>query len=152
MSSEKLSKNELRQLQTIKKLRAKAGEDEKGTAELRKRVDRAEKAELDLKQRLRKSDASEKQSSQEKPSSRKSSKAAVETVAQAQKQPEPVADPELDEWYEHQKSLQTFIQGLVQPDDAQTLQYIKDAQERLNAMGKISHGLIQGSQRRSWRG
>lgn len=101
--------------------------------------------------RKRKSDAGEKQSSQEKPSSRKSSKAAVEAVAQVQKQPEPVAHPELDQWYEHQKSLQTFIQGCVQPDDAQTLQYIKDAQEHLNAMGKISHGLIQGS-RRSWRG
>ncbi|KAH6850043.1 hypothetical protein B0I37DRAFT_103209 [Chaetomium sp. MPI-CAGE-AT-0009] len=98
--------------------------------------------------RKRKSDVPEKQ---EKPSSRKSSKAAAESAAQAQKQPEPVAHPELDQWYEHQKSLQNFIQGCVHPDDAQTLQYIKDAQEHLNAMGKISHGLIQGS-RRSWRG
>jgi hypothetical protein len=101
--------------------------------------------------RKRKSDAAEKQHNQDKPSSRKSSKAAAESAAQAQKQPEPVAHPELDQWYEHQKSLQTFLQGCVQPDDAQTLQYIKDAQEHLNAMGKISHGLIQGS-RRSWRG
>jgi hypothetical protein len=100
--------------------------------------------------RKRKSDASEKQASQEKSSSRKSSKAAAEAAA-APKQPEPVAHPEIDQWYEHQKALQTFMQGCVHPDDPQTLQYIADAQTHLNAMGKISQGLVQGS-RRSWRG
>lgn len=99
--------------------------------------------------RKRKNDAQEKQPSQEKSSSRKStSKAATE----ASKQPEPVAQVELDQWYEHQKALQTFIQSCGQPDDPQTLQYIKDAQEHLNSMAKLSHGLLQGSYRRSWKG
>ncbi|AEO58018.1 hypothetical protein MYCTH_2304963 [Thermothelomyces thermophilus ATCC 42464] len=101
--------------------------------------------------RKRKNDAPEKSPSQEKPSSRKSSKAAAEPEAPAPKQPEVVSHPELDQWYEHQKALQSFIQGCAQPDDPQTLQYIKDAQKHLNAMGKISHGLVQGS-RRSWTG
>jgi hypothetical protein len=101
--------------------------------------------------RKRKNDAQEKQPSQDKSSSRKSAtKAAVETAASAPKQPEP--HPQIEEWYEHQRALQGFMQGCVQPDDPQTLQYIKDAQEHLNAMGKISHGLVQGSHRRSWRG
>lgn len=58
---EKLSKTELRHLQTIKKLRAKVTEDEKSTGELRKRLDRAERAETDLKQKLRRSEAAERQ-------------------------------------------------------------------------------------------
>ncbi|KAH6624361.1 hypothetical protein B0J18DRAFT_176646 [Chaetomium sp. MPI-SDFR-AT-0129] len=100
--------------------------------------------------RKRKSDAPEKQSSQEKVSSRKSSKASVET-APAPKHAEVVSHPEIDQWFEHQKALQNIIQGFVQPDDPSTLKYIKDAQEHLNAMGKLSNGLIQES-RRSWRG
>ncbi|KAL2164166.1 hypothetical protein VTH06DRAFT_3380 [Thermothelomyces fergusii] len=101
--------------------------------------------------RKRKNDAPEKPAGQEKPSPRKSSKAAADSEAPAPKQPEVVSHPELDQWYEHQKALQSFIQGCAQPDDPQTLQYIKDAQKHLNAMGKISHGLVQGS-RRSWTG
>lgn len=101
--------------------------------------------------RKRKSDGPEKSTSQEKSSSKKSSKAVVEAEAPAPKQPEVVAHPELDQWYEHQKALQSFIQGCAQPDDPQTLQYIKDAQKHLSAMGKISHGLVQGT-RRSWTG
>ena len=90
---------------------------------------------------------------QEKSSSRKSAaKAAAEAAAPVAKQPEPVVNPEIEQWYEHQRALQTFIQGCVQPDDAQSLQYLKDAQDHLSAMGKISHGLIHGSHRRSWRG
>jgi len=102
--------------------------------------------------RKRKNDTQEKQSSQEKSSSRKSASKAAAEAAPASKQPEPVVNPEIEQWYEHQRALQTFIQGCVQPDDAQSLQYIKDAQDHLNAMGKISHGLVHGSHRRSWRG
>ena len=99
--------------------------------------------------RKRKSDA--EKPAQEKSSSRKSAaKAAAEAAAPVAK-PEPVVNPEIEQWYEHQRALQTFIQGCVQPDDAQSLQYLKDAQDHLNAMGKISHGLIHGSHRRSWR-
>ncbi|KAJ4304131.1 hypothetical protein N0V88_001741 [Collariella sp. IMI 366227] len=95
--------------------------------------------------RKRKSNSQEKQPAQEKPSSRKSNKAVPEPAAP--KQPEVVTHPELDQWYEHQKALQVFLQGCVQPDDPQTIQYIKDAQHHLNAMGKISNGLIQTSYR-----
>jgi hypothetical protein len=103
--------------------------------------------------RKRKSDVSEKQTSQEKPTSRKSSnKAAAEPAITAPKQPEIVAQPEIEQWYEHQKALQALIQGCVQPDDLQSLQYIRDAQDRLNAMGRISQGLIQGAYQQSWIG
>jgi chromosome segregation ATPase len=61
---EKLSKNELRHLQTIKKLRAKATEDEKSAAELRKRLDRIERSEADLKQKVRRAEAAERQANE----------------------------------------------------------------------------------------
>ena len=107
--------------------------------------------------RKRTNDTQEKQPAQEKSSSRKSSKSAAAAVAVAepapvQKHPEIVAHPEIDQWYEHQRALQSFMQGWSQPDDAQSLQYLKEAQEHLNAMGKISNGLVHGTQRRSWRG
>ncbi|KAI6863511.1 hypothetical protein D0864_00936 [Hortaea werneckii] len=60
---EKLSKTELRHLQTIKKLRAKQAEEEKAAADVRKRVERAEKAETELKQRLRRAESAERQAS-----------------------------------------------------------------------------------------
>jgi len=61
---EKLSKNELRYMQTIKKLRTKTTEDEKGTAELRKRLDRTERSEADLKQKIRRAEAAERQANE----------------------------------------------------------------------------------------
>jgi hypothetical protein len=61
---EKLSKNELRHLQTIKKLRAKTTEDEKSAAELRKRLDRIERSEADLKQKVRRAEAAERQANE----------------------------------------------------------------------------------------
>jgi len=61
---EKLSKTELRHMQTIKKLRAKATEDEKSTAELRKRLDRVERSEADLKQKIRRAEAAERQANE----------------------------------------------------------------------------------------
>lgn len=109
--------------------------------------------------RKRKSEVQDKQPGQEKPSSRKSANKGTESAAAAPKQVE-VTNSELDQWYEHQKALQNFVQGRIQPDDPQSLQYIKDAQDHLTAMGKISHELVmtnkteglQGSYRRSWRG
>lgn len=50
---EKLSKNELKLQNTIKKLRAKTQEEEKGTAEARRRFEKAEKEAADSKERLR---------------------------------------------------------------------------------------------------
>jgi hypothetical protein len=61
---EKLSKNELRHLQTIKKLRAKTTKDEKSAAELRKRLDRIERSEADLKQKVRRAEAAERQANE----------------------------------------------------------------------------------------
>jgi hypothetical protein len=61
---EKLSKTELRHLQTIKKLRAKTAEDEKSAAELRKKLDRVERSEVDLKQKLRRAEAAERQANE----------------------------------------------------------------------------------------
>lgn len=61
---EKLSKNELRHLQTIKKLRAKTAEDEKIASEVRKRLDRSERSETELKQKIRLAEAAEKQANE----------------------------------------------------------------------------------------
>jgi TATA element modulatory factor len=61
---EKLSKTELRHLQTIKKLRAKTAEDEKHVADVKRKLERAERAELDLKQKLRRSEAAERQANE----------------------------------------------------------------------------------------
>jgi len=61
---EKLSKTELRHLQTIKKLRAKGTDDEKANGEIRKRLDRAERAESDLKLKLRRAEAAERQANE----------------------------------------------------------------------------------------
>lgn len=61
---EKLSKNELRHLQTIKKLRAKTTDDEKSAADLRKRLDRVERSENDLKQKVRRAEAAERQANE----------------------------------------------------------------------------------------
>lgn len=61
---EKLSKTELRQMQTIKKLRAKAAEEEKAVTEIKRKLERAEKAELDLKQRVRRAEAAERQANE----------------------------------------------------------------------------------------
>ncbi|KAK3379354.1 hypothetical protein B0T24DRAFT_646982 [Lasiosphaeria ovina] len=91
--------------------------------------------------RKRKNEVQEKNASQEKSSARKSSnKAAID--AKASKAAELALNAEIDEWYEHQKALQSLVQGYIQPDDPQSLQYIKDAQDHLTAMGKISHEIV----------
>ena len=61
---EKLSKTELRHLQTIKKLRSGKTEDEKATTELKRRLDKVEKSEGDLKARLRKAEVAERQANE----------------------------------------------------------------------------------------
>lgn len=61
---EKLSKNELRHLQTIKKLRTKTVEDEKSSSELKKKLERVERSESDLKQKVRRSEAAERQANE----------------------------------------------------------------------------------------
>ncbi|GAB7361010.1 hypothetical protein MBLNU230_g1053t1 [Neophaeotheca triangularis] len=61
---EKLSKTEMRHLQTIKKLRAKTTEEDKATAGMRKKLERAERAEQDLKQKLRKAEMADRQANE----------------------------------------------------------------------------------------
>lgn len=61
---EKLSKNEMKHLQTIKKLRAKNTEDDKATLELKKKLERAEKSEAELKEKLRRAEVAERQASE----------------------------------------------------------------------------------------
>ncbi|KAF2486933.1 TATA element modulatory factor 1 TATA binding-domain-containing protein [Neohortaea acidophila] len=60
---EKLSKAELRHLQTIKKLRLKATEEEKMGTETKRKLERAEQAEKELKQKLRRAEVAERQAS-----------------------------------------------------------------------------------------
>lgn len=61
---EKLSKTELRHLQTIKKLRAKATDDEKGAIETKKKLERAERSESELKQKVRRAEVAERQANE----------------------------------------------------------------------------------------
>jgi chromosome segregation ATPase len=61
---DKLSKNEMKHLQTIRKLRAKAVEDEKATADLKKKLERVEKSEAELKAKIRKAEAAERQANE----------------------------------------------------------------------------------------
>ncbi|GIZ40627.1 hypothetical protein CKM354_000395600 [Cercospora kikuchii] len=58
---EKLSKNELKHLQTIKKLRSKTEEADKTSADLKKRLERAEKSEMELQAKLKRAEAAERQ-------------------------------------------------------------------------------------------
>ncbi|KAK4443953.1 zinc finger protein GLI2 [Podospora aff. communis PSN243] len=103
--------------------------------------------------RKRKNDGvQQEKTSSEKSSSRKNSSSSK--AAEAAK----AAEAEWEMWYKHQKELQSLVHGYTQPDDPATLQYIKEAQDHLTAMGKISHDLVvsnksdllQGGYRRSW--
>lgn len=92
--------------------------------------------------RKRKSEG-DKQEAQEKTSSRKSANKISKAEAQA--------DVHRAQWSEHQKALQSIFQEYLQPEDPQSLQYIKDAQEHLAAMGKLHQALSNGVQPRSWK-
>ena len=98
---------------------------------------------------------------QDKSSGRKSStKSASDAAASAAKAAELQASADIDEWYNHQRALQSLVQEYVHPDDPQSLRFVKDAQGHLTAMGKISHELVatnkaevlQRPYGRSWKG
>ncbi|KAF3353236.1 hypothetical protein VdG1_04595 [Verticillium dahliae VDG1] len=74
--------------------------------------------------------------------SRKTSAKASVVVAAAQEQEAP--RPLLEEWIAQQKALESIVQGLAQPDNAAIAHLIKDAQGRLNTMGKMASTLSQG--------
>ncbi|KAL5888557.1 hypothetical protein ACKVWC_003819 [Pyricularia oryzae] len=48
-----------------------------------------------------------------------------------------------ERWYAHQHRLSDVLSGFTQPDDPLMLQRLRDAQEQLEAMTKISAGLVQ---------
>ncbi|TLS28995.1 hypothetical protein PpBr36_00346 [Pyricularia pennisetigena] len=48
-----------------------------------------------------------------------------------------------ERWYAHQQRLSDVLSGFTQPDDPLMLQRLRDAQEQLEAMTKISTGLAQ---------
>jgi chromosome segregation ATPase len=57
---EKLSKSEMKHLQTIKILRSKTVQADKGTTDLRKKLERVERSEAELKSKLRRSEVAER--------------------------------------------------------------------------------------------
>ncbi|PUU82373.1 hypothetical protein B9Z19DRAFT_429050 [Tuber borchii] len=61
---EKLSKNELKLQNSIKKLRTKAQEEEKATAEAKRRAERAEKEAIDAKEKAKRAVENEKRASE----------------------------------------------------------------------------------------
>ncbi|CAP68648.1 uncharacterized protein PODANS_7_6190 [Podospora anserina S mat+] len=94
--------------------------------------------------RKRKSDVQEKPA-QEKTSSRKSK-------SEASKPVEPPVNLEITQWWEHQRALQDLVSAGYQPDDIQTFHYIKEAQDHLTAMDRITHNLTAKPEvRRGWR-
>jgi len=100
-----------------------------------------------------------KKDSADRSCSRKSStKSSQSTELPAPKVVEAPANPEIDQWYEHQKALNKLVQEITQPEDLQVLQKITQAQEYLTTMGRISRetitankaDLIHGNYRQSW--
>lgn len=61
---EKLSRTELRHLQTIKKLRTQSAEETRTAAEVKRKLDLAESLEKDLKQKLRKAEVTARQANE----------------------------------------------------------------------------------------
>lgn len=61
---EKLSKSEMKHLQTIKTLRSKTVQADKETSDLRNKLERAERTEVDLKSKLRRSEVAERHASE----------------------------------------------------------------------------------------
>jgi TATA element modulatory factor len=61
---QKLSKNELKHMTIIKKLRAKAAESEKETVEFKQKLERADKEKADLLERFKRVEATERQSTE----------------------------------------------------------------------------------------
>ncbi len=51
--------------------------------------------------------------------------------------------PLIDEWYQHQKALQTYLQAYNSPDAFDHVQSLDDATGHMEAMGKISKKLLQ---------
>lgn len=95
-----------------------------------------------------------KRKTKETSSSRKSSTKSNKAEAAA---PKPVErpDPDLELWHEHQHALVGLANGFTMPDAPDVLQHIKDAQDHLGHMSKISNKLVTNQRTdvisRGWR-
>lgn len=87
------------------------------------------------KGRKRKKDTSE--SSTGKKSSGKSSQGSGRDPAPAKIEENPSAQ-EIEQWYEHQRALQSLVQGWTQPEDPYFIQQVGDAQVHMEYMQRIS--------------
>ncbi|KAI0382988.1 hypothetical protein F5Y04DRAFT_251595 [Hypomontagnella monticulosa] len=85
------------------------------------------------KGRKRKNKDSVDSSSSRKHASRYAAEAAAMRAAE---------QPMVDEWYEHHKALQAYLQEFNVPDAFDYLQQITEARDHLAAMGKISQKLL----------
>jgi hypothetical protein len=87
------------------------------------------------KGRKRKKDTSES-SAGKKPSVKSSQGSGSERPpAKVEKGP---TNQELEQWYEHQKALQSLVQGWTQPEDPYFVQQVEDAQGHMAYMQRIS--------------
>lgn len=72
----------------------------------------------------------------------KSAPAATATAIDADAAPKASEQPLLDQWYEHHKAIQRYVQEFNQPDAFGQLEGHSDALEHLRTMGKITHKLL----------
>ncbi|KAJ3556147.1 hypothetical protein NPX13_g10201 [Xylaria arbuscula] len=90
------------------------------------------------KGRKRKSkDSPDSSSSSRKQASKSAQAAEAAAAAKAAEQ------PLIDEWYQHQKALQTYLQAYNTPDAFDHVHTLGDATDHMEAMGKISKKLLQ---------
>ncbi|KAI1467069.1 uncharacterized protein F4812DRAFT_47692 [Daldinia caldariorum] len=74
-----------------------------------------------------------------------SSRKHASKYAQAEAAIRAVEQPMVDEWYQHHKALQTYLQEFSVPDAFDYLQNFSEAREHLAAMGKISQKLLSSN-------
>lgn len=65
--------------------------------------------------------------------------------AQAEAANRAAEQPMVDEWHQHHKALQTYLQEYSVPDAFDYLQHITEARDHLAAMGKISQKLLHSN-------
>jgi hypothetical protein len=99
------------------------------------------------KGRKRKSKDATETSTTGRKSSSKSSQGSVPVAAPVKVEvPQPTYN--FDQWYEHQKALQTLVQGWTEPQDPVFLQQYEDAYGHMSSMQKLSYDYQ--SHRGSW--
>lgn len=74
-----------------------------------------------------------------------SSRKHASRYAQEQAAMRAAEQPMVDEWYQHHKALQSYLQEFSNPDAFDQLQQITEARDHLAAMGKISQKLYHSN-------